>query len=184
MRNTIFAIVLLTSLFNLGCNNISLTNDEAKMIIIDKLKLPVRFHTEEPINFNGQRMLKLEENGYVIVYQGLKWTAEITDLAKPYYLGQGKKDGFGLPSLKFKYFDVEFGEITGIMIQEEMQTATVRFSLIANNITPIADLLEQEIHKPRYGEIALKKFDTGWQLANEPEFSANEYINDLWWGKK
>lgn len=185
-------LILMFSLLFAACGEkIDLPNQEAQVLVEKTLNLPIKFRSE----ITGTRYhwdkendpsYKLEQEGYITVY--VDWTyfsdpsyrLSVTEKGNQYYLGEGKsrrRDN----ALLFKTFDVGFNEITGIAINKEEQTATVRFSLKAINITPIGRILENNIDNPRNGELVFKKFDNGWQLATDQNMSGTEYVRSIFW---
>jgi hypothetical protein len=86
---------------------------------------------------------------------------------------------------KFKTNDIDFDQITGISIDKETQTATVRFTLKSTNVTPVALSLKSEgyikysLDNSIPGELIYKKFDNGWQLESNQNKSSNEMVNEI-----
>lgn len=80
-------------------------------------------------------------------------------------------------------------KITGISIEKESQIATVRFTLKATNITPIARTLSRigyikySLDNALSGELIFKKFNNGWQLHSDQNKSSNEIVNEILKGK-
>ena len=191
MKTTILKIIVFVFTVGLfsNCNQITLTNQEAQALIVRALLLPQKFNEEVNANSNdplgvGKKCQKIEDNGFV--WKEGNWiygyTLHVTDKGKPYLLGQGK-DMHGKNTLQFQAFDIDFNEVTGIAINKEQQTASVRFSLKAINISPISRLLEENINNPRNAELVFKKFDNGWQLAVDQNKPAIDMVKKIWWGK-
>lgn len=186
----LFTLVFFASLIFIfsSCNNVKLTNQEAQSLVTKTLNLPQKFSKAVPANWNFEPVGKLEREGYVSKY-GVGYIVQhyrlnILDKGKPYYMGTQGKDSEGEDIPIFKSFDVDFNEITGIAINKEAQTASVRFSLKAINITPIGNLLEENINNPRNGELVFKKFDNGWQLESDQNKSGVEFVKEIWWGRR
>jgi hypothetical protein len=184
----LIVVVLTVGLFS-NCSQINLSNQEAQALIVKTLKLPQRF-TEE-INANSpdlfgavRKYQKLEEEGFVYKSGDFAdgFTLSATDKGQPYLIREGKSTWNGKNTLIFQAFDIDFDQVSGIAINKEQQTATVRFSLKATNVSPISRLLEENIDNPRNGELVFKKFDTGWQLANDQNKSDVDFVREIWWG--
>ncbi|MBA4409714.1 MAG: hypothetical protein C0397_09875 [Odoribacter sp.] len=182
----IFASALFTS-----CQNTKLSNEEAKDIVIKTLSLPQRYFEE--INANsmdplgaGSKCQKLEREGFV--YKTGNWiygyTLNVTDKGKPYVIGQGKDAMYGKSTLKFQAFDLAFDQITGIAINNEQETATVRFTLKAINISPISRALDSNIDNPKNGQFVFKKFNNGWQLEANQGQTSIELLNIILHGER
>ena len=87
----------------------------------------------------------------------------------------------GTATLSFKTFDIGFNDISGIALDKDQQTATVRFTIKAINITPVGRLLEQNVDAPRSGELVFKKFDKGWQLQSNQNISSVDLVKQIYW---
>ena len=189
---TVLLLIVFSLLFASCGEKIDLPNQEAQALVEKTLNLPQIFRSAvnaDNYDWNGANhpCYKLEQEGFISVYierfmgcqQGSKIT--VTDNGNPYFLGEGKRKGFN-NTLLFKTMDVGFGDITGIAIDAEQKTATVRFTLKAINITPIGRILENNIDAPRNSELVFKKFDNGWQLADQ-NISGTEFVRSVFWPK-
>lgn len=156
------AAIMFIVCFVTSCNQIKLSDQEAKAFIIKDQKLPKSCYIK--LILSDMTGLNALQNAGLITYSygfsGFDTWFKLTptDLGKPYYLGLDGRDVH-----KFRTYDIDFDKITGISVNREEQTAIVRFTTKAINITPIATTLSL---MPRLvdQEIVLKKFDTGWQL--------------------
>lgn len=187
-----FTIYLIfTSTLFISCKNLKLSNEEAKDIILKSLNLPQRYFEE--INANimdplgaGSKCDKLEREGFV--YKTGNWiygyTLNVTDKGKPYVIGQGQDAMYSQSTLKFQAFDLDFDQITGIAINNEQATATVRFTLKATNISPISRALDSKIDNPKNGQLVFKKFDSGWQLEANQGRTGIELLNIILHGER
>jgi len=184
------AMLLLTVIALTGCNQVKLEDQEARNLVVSTLGLPQKF-TEE-VNANsmdplgsGRKCQALEDAGFI--YKTGNWiygyNLFCTDKGKPFLIGQGKEMMQGKNTLKFQAFDIDFNQITGIAINKEQQTATVRFTLKATNVSPISRTLEKNIDNPRNGELVYKKFDKGWQLASDQNKTGTDMVREIWWGR-
>lgn len=176
MKNSLLVFVLFIGIALTSCNQLKLEKHEAKDLIIKELGLPQKhsidlkiigdnkflndaLQNEGIINFNW------EKQGLLLCLKGVT----VTEKGKAYFLGKTSEDTY-----RFKTYDTDFGEITGISINKNDQTATIRFTTNSINVTPIAMVLsngwfgEKYIHEnlngPKSQEIVLKKFDSGWQI--------------------
>lgn len=157
-------LLLLTASTFFGCNRLNLSNEQAKSLIIKELNIPYT----ESINFktrvlgHTQYEDELKNAGIIEFVNG--WL-ELTTKGNEFLLEKGTY-GDGYPLVKLKTCDYDFNEITGIAIDKEQQTATVRFTLKAINITPVGIACVSNINNLVDKELVFKKFDTGWQLAS------------------
>jgi len=171
-----------TVLLLAGCNGLKLDRQEAKELIIKTMNLPQN-HTSTvgmDMNLNGLRALQEaslitytdEQKFDMSTYQHYDVLNIIpTAVIKPYYLGKNAN------SFIFKTYDTDFDQITGIAINKEQQTATVRFTTKAINVNLVATVLSRTpyafsgknyiteiLDRPVSHELTFKKFDSGWQL--------------------
>jgi len=168
-----------------NCNRINLTDQEAKGLIIKTLNLPQKFNTK--VSRNDMRtLISLERAGLIYKKGGFfsGYMVYATDKGKPYLIGEETEHMYGKNVLKFKSFEIDFNQITGIAINKEQQTATVRFSLKAINITPIGRATERNIDDFRNGELVFKKFDNGWQLESDQNKSSIDIVKKIWWDQE
>lgn len=186
---TVLLLIVFSLLFASCGEKIDLPNQEAQALVEKTLNLPQKFRSEingtnYSRNATNHPCTKLEKAGYILVHTSWGYpyhTISATEKGNQYYLGEGESSN-GNNTLLFKTIDVGFGEITGIAIDEEQKTATVRFTLKAINITPIGRILENNIDNPRNSELVFKKFDNGWQLADQ-NISGTEFVRSVFWPK-
>lgn len=182
MKKTIYLTILLfsTNIYT-SCNQTTLTNEEAKALIKKDLGVPVSFHqdlTKQATIFSADILNVLRTEGlvngprYVDVNTPIQ--IEITEKGQSSFVSE--EDSY----YRFKTNDIDFDQITGISVNKEDQTATVRFTLKATNVTPAAIALSKQtigysgnkyipynLETPINGELVYKKFDNGWQLQNQ-----------------
>ena len=192
MKNSIliFATIALAILF--GCNQAKLTNDDASVLIIKTLNLPVSYRHDISKRPNMGSLFELDplrEAGLITGSESLdSYTPiqiQITEMGKPSYLGENNN------AYMFKTNDIDFDQITGISINKEEQTATVRFTLKATNITLAAcafaksaagfsgrKYINYSLINPLNGELNFKKFDNGWQLLEQGK-SSSDLLNQI-----
>ena len=169
------------------CNQIKLNNEEAGNLVIQSLGLPQKFNK----TVSNRESDILNQEGYVVKEAGkyvgssthfgidyIPEKLEVTKKGKPYLIKMAKNSS-GDPLLTFKTYDIDFGSITGIAIDKEQKTAIVRFTVVATNVTPIANLLERRFEHPLNGELVFKKFDSGWQLKSDQNKTPRELVNDI-----
>lgn len=192
MKNIVLYLALLISIAFTGCNQIKLENNEAEGLIKKTLELPKTYRYDvgwgEGVSMFGASgpLDALQSEGlitYNIEYHGAFSDPSLylspTDKGNPYFLGQNSN------VYKFKTNDIDFDQITGISIDKETQTATVRFTLKATNVTPVARALKREgyikysLDNSLPGELIYKKFDNGWQLESNQNKSSNEIVNEI-----
>ena len=136
----------------------------------------------------------LQEDGliiYQIEYHGAFSDPSLylfpTESGQPYFLGQS---GSNSNEYMFKTNDIDFDQITGISIDKKSQTATVRFTLKATNITPVArslkriNYLKYSLDTPINYQLVFKKFDTGWQLQSGQSRSSDEILSEILKGRE
>ena len=182
MKNQFRYIYLITfSVFFLNCNQIKLTNEEAKLLVIKTLNLPQSFN--QNITGNSMASNVLEANGFITKtgFWLYGFSIHPTKKSKPYIVSTSKEPMYGTNTINFRVFDIELNEITGIAINKDEGTAIVRFSLKASNITPIGMIVEPNINTPKSGELLYKKFDTGWQLLNEQNKPSLDLLRKMLW---
>jgi hypothetical protein len=160
----------LTVISVFSCNRLQMSNEEARTLIVAALKLPQTFRHD----VNGESILNTDRdqlaNAGFITKEGGAWasyTITPTETGKPFYLGIMGQTPAGSNILGFKTYDIDVDQISGVSINKDDQTAMVRFSLKAINITPIGTLLEPNVNSPKNGELVFKKFDNGWQLNSD-----------------
>lgn len=187
--------MLFISIALASCNQVKLNNDEAADLVKKTLELPKQYREDIGLGWGASTWLDaLQEDGliiYNIEYHGAFTDPTLslfpTDKGQPYYLGQGENNS---NKYMFKTNYIDFDQITGISIQKESQTAIVRFSLKATNITPIARTLSKinyikySLDNPIIGELIFIKFDNGWQLQSYQNKSSNEIVNEMLKGKE
>ena len=180
--------LILTVVFSTSCNNLKLTNEEAKNLITGTLKLPQNFNE----NVTGADVFvwdKAMKEDFIYDPGNCSYgcTLQATEKSKPYLISDkitGSGGGYiDYNTLTFKGFEIDFGQVLGIAINKEQGTATIRFSLVSTNITPVGRALEKNIDNPRNGELIYKKFDNGWQLASEQNKSGIDLVREIWWGR-
>lgn len=197
MKNTVLIIALLMSIAFTSCNPVKLDNIEAKGLINKTLELPKTYRDDcgwgSGVSMFGAsgKLDALQADGlisYNIEYHGAFTDPSLyltpTDKGKPYFMGQNSN------IYMFKTNDIDFDQITGISIDKETQTATVRFTLKATNVSPIARSLSREgyikysLDNPINGELIFKKFDNGWQLQSDQNKSSNDIVNQMLKGRE
>lgn len=193
MKKTLLNIIVFAFTIGMlpGCSSVNLNDQEAQDLIVKTLNLPQKFRQDvsgNGIDFLGEGRYYpiLERAGYLTSKGNWLYGYElhVTNKGRPYYMGEGERDTQGHRKLMFKTFDIDFDKITGIAINKEQKTATIRFTLKAINITPIGRLLEKNIDNPRPGELVFKKFDNGWQLEFEQNKSAVKLVQEIFWSKR
>lgn len=129
----IFASVALT-IFT-SCIQIKMTNDEAKSLIVTTLKLPVSYRHDidkRPSMGSGFELGGLRNAGLITGSETLDSRRaieiQITEIGQSSFLGENND------AYMFKTNDIDFDQITGISINKEEQTATIRFSIKAKNV--------------------------------------------------
>lgn len=178
----------------ISCNTLSLSNDEAQKLINSTLSLPKAYSMDVSLGDwgspyrNGFYLHTLLEEGFLYDNQGTTHDAngwlvntrqlDVTEMGKPFFLGSNKKNNSDV--LYFKMYDVDFGEIKGVLINKEQQTATVRFTLVAKNIAPYTMKAERRFgfESQKETELIFKKFDNGWQ----PESQDKNLLEKIWKG--
>jgi hypothetical protein len=182
-------LMILTSIALMNCNQIKLSGTEATELIQKNLKLPhdhnisILSHSSNEDYFN-----LLQQNGLItwkfdwveywagsVISRSYECEISLTDKGAPFLIEKNSNEN-PYPSMnlfvyKFKGYTINLNTITGISVNKENQSATVRYILKASNITPFAESLQGTKYVPHAlnsdinGELVFKQFDTGWQLA-------------------
>lgn len=82
-------------------------------------------------------------------------TTSLTDEGKKYLV----KESDGVHEVKA--YDLAFGEVTGIQINEQFKVAEADYTLKKTNITPFASNISPE---PTNGKATFALFDDGWRI--------------------
>jgi hypothetical protein len=190
MKNTLF-FALLISIALISCNQVKLETVEAEGLIKKTLELPKSYRYDVgwgqnvPMFGAGGKLDALQTDGLITWSNEPNGWADnilhvnLTQKSKPYFMGQNGN------VYSFKIHDVAFDQITGISIDKNTQIATVRFTIKATNVTPIARSLKRagyisySIDNPLPHELIYKKFDSGWQLQSSQNKSSNEIVNEI-----
>ena len=192
MKTTKLIFVLLLTLAFSSCNQVKLDNIEAEGLIKRTLELPKSYSYSvgwgQGVSMWGASgpLDALQSAGlitYNIEYHGAFSDPSLylstTELGKPYFLGQNSN------VCEFKTNDIDFDKITGISINKESQTAIIRFSLKATNVTLAGYALAQKkyikysLSGSIIGELVYKKFDSGWQLEAEQAKPSSDLLNQI-----
>lgn len=174
-----------------SCNQVKLDNNEAEGLIKKTLELPKSYRYDvgwgQGVSMFGAggKLDALQNDGLITWHDEPNgWSdnilyVNVTEKGKPYF--QGKNGNV----YSFKIHDIDFYQISGISIDKETKTATVRYALKAKNVTPVARSLSKagyikySIDNPLNGELIFKKFDNGWQLQSGQNKSSNDMVNQL-----
>ena len=189
MKKAIILFLLSAFLMISGCNQLSLNNIEAEGLIKNILELPKSYREDIGLGFGASTWLDALQNDglitYHIEYSG-PWNTYLylnpTENGNSFYLGVDPQNS---NIHRFKTNDIDFDQIIGISVSKESQTATIRFSLKATNITPVASSLKRvgrikyPLDLPISAELVFKKFDSGWQLLSDQNKSSNELVNQF-----
>jgi hypothetical protein len=174
----------------ISCNQIKLGNSEAEELIKTNLNLPHDYNIDILSHSSNEKYFNLlQQSGLItwkfdwveywagsVISRSYECDISLTDKGAPFLIEKNSNEN-PYPSLalyvyKFKGYTINLNAITGISINKEDQTATVRYSLKASNITPFAQTLQgtkyvqHSLNTDIIGELVFKKFDTGWQLAS------------------
>jgi hypothetical protein len=172
-----FFVLIITAISITNCNQVRLSETEAKDLIVKELTLPLK------INRNSGEYIgyvnDLAKGGYLSLTPsvGLMPYAEVTEKGKP-YLVSIENGNWGLKKYVFHCFDVDFNAVEGISVNKEQQTAIVRFSLKPINVTPVGKIIYKNIKEINNFELVFKKFDSGWQIASDQEYSIRAIIRE------
>jgi len=183
-------LLLLTLAFS-SCNQFKLDNTEAEGLIKKTLELPksysysVGWGPGVSMWGAGGKLDALQSDGLITWHDEPNgWSDNIlylnpTEQGKPFLISTSGN------IYTFKIHDIDFEQITGISIDKNTQTATVRYTLKATNVTPIAQSLSRggyikySLDNPLNGELIFKKFDNGWQLQSDQNKTSNEIVNEM-----
>ena len=182
---TAFTVIFVV-LTMVSCKQLKMTNKEAQTLVAQTLNLPQKFSKKVAGTADiGDESDELKKAGYIT--KSGNWVdgyyLNVTDMGKQYLVSIGKDAVYGTSTLTFKTLDIDFGEITGVAINKDQETATVRFTLKATNVTPIGRIIVRNIDGPKNGELVFKKFDNGWQLAANNK-SGLDLVRQIVWGNR
>ncbi len=176
----LFFLIALT-----GCGGLNLSEQDAQTLVKSSKSLPHDYPVIIRNSSDNEAILNLlQQNGLITWkfkwgndYNGHSFDCDIypTDKGKGFFLGKSQQQGeLGImfENYMFKGYTMDFNQIVGISVNKENQTATVRYSQKATQVSPFAQLLANNtkfISQPLTSDITedviFKKFDTGWQLA-------------------
>jgi hypothetical protein len=168
------SFVILTS-----CNNVKLSNSEAESLVKTSLNLPMLCEAVFSGGIYGgdyQQLINqaiLSGNDYM--------NLEINEGDKEYFTRK-INTGYGRVQYRFKAYDIDLDNITGLSVDKNTSTAIIRFTLKVTNPTFFMnnggyfrienfenDISENiNIDSKFNGELRFRKFDTGWQLESSP----------------
>jgi pSer/pThr/pTyr-binding forkhead associated (FHA) protein len=177
-----FVLIAISLFFIFGRSKIRMSKEEAKDLVVKSIGLPRNFQQTisgiDAIN-NVNVNAVLEEEGYITKSGSWLHGYSIypTEKGQQFTSSTGQENIAGTKTVTFRTFSVEFGEITGIAYEKSEKTASIRFTLIPANITPIGQIMFPNIYIPKQAELKFKYFDTGWQLA-DPSITRN-FLNEL-----
>lgn len=187
MKNSILIFATIALAVLSSCNQTKLSNDDAKLLIVKTLNLPITYRHDidkRPSMGSGFELDGLRSAGLITGSEYLdSRTAikiQITEIGQSSFIGENND------AYMFNTNDIDFDQITGISINKEEQTATVRFSLKAKNATLAAyalaktkagfsgkNYINYSLINPLNGELVFKKFDKGWQLLEQGKASSD-----------
>lgn len=167
-----FFLLVLISLFN-GCSNDNLTRGKAEMLIRELKNFPYyeikRFETSFPRHSATSTIDKLQSEELITYHEyftglGGYWiSVGLTEKGKQYASSDEKGDSFE------RYIDVkvatlDFGEVTGILYQKELNTATVNYTYIRKDLTPFGKIAFNLTEGPITETHTFTKYDNGWRI--------------------
>ncbi len=176
----------------MSCNRLNLSQNEAKKLITQSLHLPFsfRFDINKRSTFNDDfAVYGLYKAG--LTTSGNYYPGQLIE-TQPTGLGQSSYLGDNGNAYMFKTNDIDSLQVTGISLNKDDQTATIRFTLKAVNVTLAGYILAKTTLNPSgakcivyslsralNGELTYKKFDTGWQLATDQNKSSADLLNQI-----
>jgi hypothetical protein len=192
MEKTVLIFATIALAIFTSCTQINMTNDEAKSLIVNTLKLPVSYRHDidkRPSMGSGFELGGLRNAGLITGSETLDSRRaieiQITEMGQSSFIGENND------AYMFKTNDIDFDQITGVSINKEEQTATIRFSIKAKNVTLAAyalaktkagfsgsNYINYSLINPLIGELVFKKFDNGWQLLEQGK-SSSVLLNQL-----
>ena len=176
-----------------GCNQVKLTNEEAITLVVRTMGLPITYRHDidkSPSMGSGFELDGLRNAGLITGSEYLDVNRlieiNITEKGKSSYMGENNN------AYMFRTNGIDFDQITGISINKDEQTAVVRFTIKAVDVTPAGIALSQtkagfsgrnyinySLTSPINGELTYKKFDKGWQLLTNQNQSNYELLNQI-----
>lgn len=181
-----------------SCNQVKLTNEEAKSLIVGTLGLPITYRHDidkRPSMGSGFELDGLRNAGLITGSEILDSRTlihiDITESGKSSFMGENNN------AYMFRTHGIDFDQITGISINKEEQTAVVRFTIKAKDVTPAGVALSQtkagfsgrsyinySLTSPINGELTYKKFDNGWQLQTNQNKTSIQLLNQILNGER
>jgi hypothetical protein len=183
--NSLSIPVISVTIFTLiACNQPGLSDKEARDLVKKALDLPQPYTVDNAFTMMNR---VLENNGFITTDHQNKQFAidetEITEKGRQYYIGKNPS-GY----LMFKTNDFDFDAISGVIINEDSQSATIMFTIKAINITPIAESLKKigegralpfSTEHPINCELIFRKFNNRWELQPEQNVGSKELLRQL-----
>lgn len=177
MKHYIFTSQLIGLLFLttiISCNKIELTREEAANMLKSQLQLPKNeiktiLLRDETGSFNMTRgfLEDLQRRGLVNLGEtdnGYPY-ATITDEGKQYV--KSEKHGTGNPyetGIDVLVATLDFGEVTGIVVNKETKTAQVDYTLI-RKVTPFGLARQFQLEESPSSETKMfRMYDDGWRI--------------------
>ncbi|MBL0202354.1 MAG: hypothetical protein IPP81_20015 [Chitinophagaceae bacterium] len=166
-------LFLFSSLFS--CNKLELSREEAAKMLKSQLNLPKDeikkiLLRDETGSFNMTRnfLKDLQNSGLVSMESPTGYpNATITENGMKYV--KSKPHSTGNPyetGIDVLVASIDFGEITGIIINEGAKTAQVDYTLI-RKVTPFGSSRQFKLQESPSNESKLfRKYDDGWRIQN------------------
>ena len=163
MKQTILIISVALTLFS--CSNGELSRGNAEDQIIEHFQYP----NVELANVNYESMgrhsripdgyAELVTEGY-LTYKDRQYALKFNRTAKaePYLLE------YKNPSFKFAGNTLDFGEITGIKMNDTKNRATAFYTTLRKDITPFGVFAKRTEGESVENEATFEKFDDGWRI--------------------
>ena len=168
-----------------GCDGNKLSRSEAKNLIVKAYSLPRNESVElkktyyisqqshgwstalisgERYSDHKRKLEELQSKGVITIGDTTFYGTDIDITSAIVKLtNEGKKYLIQDDGDKFivKSCEVDFGEITGIQIQEQFKVAEANYTLIRKNITPFGENISQ---RPENRRSTFSLYDDGWRI--------------------
>lgn len=176
---TNFLFLTAATLF-ISCSTNKLSEEQAKQLITKYYGYPKAFTFEvnriDPESVQRLDNAGLESAGMVTLVK--KWSFDgitepkifFTEKAKPYLTGPSKGEA-SEQSENVKVADTEMGEITGIAISKDGQTAKAEYTIYYKNIAPFKVLIQKPLEKPQEHTAYFRRYEDGWRVDKTAEAS-------------
>jgi hypothetical protein len=173
---SLFLLVFIIPLF-IGCSD-NLNRSKAEKIIKEKFQLPndeIRdlyvYDATLSNNFTLNLYQKLQNEGLLTFSEcgeGMSrgYCATLTEKGKQYAVSQEyNTDNMYIHKINVKVSTLDFGEITGIMEQKELNIAEVNYTIVRKDVNPFGRIAFDLNNGTFTKSVTFTKYDDGWRIS-------------------